>query len=284
MPSDSGDGPVTLYIGPGADEAYPVMAEQDAYDPGVVDMAPIARWCPGIYQGQIWNTGPTNVHEDNFSFRISASKRVKPLPAPTVARHLKPVTVTPQPGRPGTIFAVRYRADATDPTVSGDVVAVNGPAHSACRGRVVWDVAERSDWTSGRLTLDIGPGADRKYYYSHATGVQAESPTMSHGPGLLLRRWCTGTYQGRILFEKFPKLVVVRRFTLTVVAGPRRAARPKRVSRRVVVATSVYLPVSSAGLNPPLPRWCEGTYRGTILYENLAKLVVVARFKLAVAG
>jgi hypothetical protein len=42
-------------------------------------------------------------------------------------------------------------------------------------------------------------------------------------------------------------------------------------------------PMSDMGSGAPLRRWCSGTYKGTIFYENGPKFTVIARFTLTVA-
>ena len=43
-----------------------------------------------------------------------------------------------------------------------------------------------------------------------------------------------------------------------------------------------FRPARDSGAGTPLREWCAGTYRGMILYENVMKFTVVARFKLHV--
>ncbi len=206
--SVDGPGPVTLYFGPNAYAEYPVLAGTAAFVPGDFDDKLLARWCPGTYQGQIWLDGSyTPFLVDIFTFRISASKHAPPPPAPTVARHLRHVTVTPRRGAGKTVFAVRFRADASDLETRGDVIDLQGPRHSACRGNVGEWVPQTS---AGPVTLHIGPGADHNVRWEQ--NGSADPPTLS--------RWCPGTYRGTIRFEKFAKFTLVTRFTIAV-AGRR---------------------------------------------------------------
>jgi hypothetical protein len=212
-PNSDGSGPATVYIGPRAESAYPRSA--NAYDPAVGENeTPLARWCPGEYTGEIWSEDPyATTPKATFQFRISATKRVTPAPAPAVARHLRPVTVSPRRGGRRAIFAVRYRADA-NPYARGDVLEVDGPKHSVCRGTVAGGTSGRANGRSGPVTLHIGPGADgndRWYQQGYAY-----PPLSDNGNGSLLRRWCPGTYKGTILYENGPKFTVIARFGLAV--------------------------------------------------------------------
>ncbi len=207
-------GPVTVYIGPRADEEYPAMESLTALSLYVGDSGrPLARWCPGSYTGEV--TYPSLPTRATFSFRISATKRVAPGPHPAVAHHLAAVTVSPGLGARGTIFSVRYRADAA-PYDSGDVVELDGPNRSACGGGLVRQLATRDDARSGPLTLHIGPGAEHNHGW--ASQGTAASPAEDNGTGVALRRWCVGTYQGTILYEKYAKFTVIARFKLHVAA------------------------------------------------------------------
>jgi hypothetical protein len=213
-PHEDGSGPVTLYIGPGAAEEYPAMAGYNAYNlvgPG----SGLARWCPGTYTGEIvyqQEPGPPVVRA-TFRFRISATKHAAPAPPPAVAHELKPVTVFPDRGLGGTIFAVRYRADAASYDI-GDVIDVNGPKHSGCRGGLVRLSSERPDWTAGPLTAHIGPVAGGSVRWGSEATVA--SPARDNGSGAALRRWCPGTYKGTILHEHYAKFTVIARFGLHV--------------------------------------------------------------------
>jgi hypothetical protein len=212
--NSDGSGPAVIYIGPGADSAYPW--EPNAYDPTVVqhDTA-LARWCPGEYTGTILGSDPyPTTPKATFHFRISASTRVKPAPVPSVARRLRQVKVSPRRGGHGTIFAVRYRAD-TNSYARGDVIEVNGPKHSPCSGSVAGGVSGLPNARSGAVTLHIGPEAaanERWYELGYAY-----PPVNDNGSGVQLRRWCPGTYKGTILYEHGPKFTVVARFKLGVV-------------------------------------------------------------------
>jgi hypothetical protein len=46
---------------------------------------------------------------------------------------------------------------------------------------------------------------------------------------------------------------------------------------------SGFRPARDTGAGTPLREWCAGTYRGTVLYENVMKFTIIARFKLHVA-
>jgi hypothetical protein len=211
-PNADQSGPVTVYIGPRAEEEYPAMSSFTAYSLYVGDSGrPLARWCPGSYTGEVtYSDLPVRA---TFSFRISATKRVAPGPSPAVAHHLAAVTVSPGRGARGTIFSVRYRADAA-PYESGDVVELDGPSRSACRGGLVRQLATRDDARSGPLTLHIGPGAERNHGW--ASQGTAASPAEDNGTGVALRRWCVGTYHGTILYENYAKFKVIARFKLHV--------------------------------------------------------------------
>lgn len=150
--------------------------------------------------------------DDAFQFRISASVRVKP-PAVGTARRLRSVQVSPGLGGRTTIFAVRYHADSSAYD-RGDVIEVDGPKHSACSGSVVRARTLPHDGRGGPLTLHMGPGVDRiRRWKQQAT---AEAPTSEIGSGARLRRWCSGTYKGRIFYENGPNFTVIARFRLTV--------------------------------------------------------------------
>jgi hypothetical protein len=211
-PNADQSGPVTIYIGPRAEEEYPAMSSFTAYDLYVGDSGrPLARWCAGTYTGEVtYSDLPTRA---TFSFRISATKPAAPELRPAVADHLAAVRVSPGQGARGTIFSVRYRADAA-PYESGDVVELNGPSHSACRGGIVRQLATHQDARSGPLTLHIGPGAEHNH--GRASQGTAASPAEDNGTGVALRRWCAGTYQGTILYEKYTKFTVISRFKLHV--------------------------------------------------------------------
>jgi hypothetical protein len=205
-------GPVTVYIGPRAEEEYPAMSSFTAVSLYVGDSGrPLARWCRGRYTGEV--TYPSLPVRARFSFRISATKRVAPGPRPAVAHHLAAVAVSPGRGARGTIFSVRYRADAA-PYESGDVVELDGPSHSACRGGLVRQLATRDDARSGPLTLHIGPGAEHDHGW--ASQGTAASPTKENGIGKPLRHWCAGTYNAVISYEHRPKFTVIARFKLHV--------------------------------------------------------------------
>jgi hypothetical protein len=208
-PHEDGSGPVTLYIGPGVEEEYPAMADNSAYDALVK-----GKWCPGTYTGEITHPGAgLAVVTATFQFGISATMHVRPPSRPAVARHLKPVAVSPGLGGRGTVFAVRYRADAA-PYNSGDVLDVDGPRHSPCSGGLVRQLSERPDGRTGPVTLHVGPGADRNNRWaSDGTGY---SPGRGDGTGPRLERWCTGTYTGTILYEHYAKLTVIGRFEFHV--------------------------------------------------------------------
>ena len=215
-PHDDESGPVTLYIGPDAEEKYPEMAGYNAYNL-VGPRSGLGRWCPGTYTGEVVYQveGAPPIVTTAFQFRISAFKHVKPLPKPAVAHHLKPVTVAPDRGRRGTIFAVRYRADVPS-FDSGDVVDVDGPKHSACRGPLIRSWSGRQAFTPGPLTLHIGPGADRVHNYRWDSDGTGYEPALDSGTGPTLGHWCPGTYTGTILHEQYTKFTVIVRFTLTV--------------------------------------------------------------------
>jgi hypothetical protein len=207
-PNADGSGPVTLYIGPRIEEAYPWLT--NTYDPASLTTTPLTRWCPGSYTGQIGDSGAPGTLEHTFQFSISATKHTTP---PTVARHLRPVALLPGQGGLATVFAVRYRADRGR-SDHGDVVQVDGPKHSACSGTVVRAGAGREDQRVGSLTLHIGPGASRnKQWYRQAS---AYVPVSDNGLGKPLRQWCSGTYQGTVFYEDVLKFTVVARFKLRV--------------------------------------------------------------------
>jgi hypothetical protein len=212
-PNADGSGPVTLYIGPRVEVEYPQLAGGNVYDPIFGSKAaPLTRWCPGVYAGQIWNP---DVYQPSlkatFQFRISATKRTKL--ATTVARHLRSVTVTPGTGVRSTIFAVHYRADS-DPSVNGDVVQVIGPGRASCAGTVVRRGAARLNRRAGQLTLHIGPGATRNHSW-YEQGA-AYVPASNDGTGRPVRNWCAGSYTGTIFYEHGPRFTVIARFKLTV--------------------------------------------------------------------
>jgi hypothetical protein len=195
-----GSGPVTVYMGPGADRAY-VWAGY-AYDPEFLGVStPLSHWCTGVYEGEVWGPDPyVPTLKATFEFRISATKHTT-LPT-IVAAQLRPVRVSPARGTRRTVFAVRYRADS-GPYDSGDVVQVDGPSHSSCKGTVVRAGDGRGDQRRRPLTLHIGPGS-------------AYPPDGDNGTGKPLRRWCSGTYKGTIFYEHGPKFTVIARFKLTV--------------------------------------------------------------------
>lgn len=212
-PNSDGSGPAVIYIGPGADSAYPWAP--NAYDPAVFEHeTALARWCPGEYTGTILGSDPyPTTPKATFQFRISTSTRVKPAPVPSVARHLRQVKVSPRRGGHGTIFAVRYRADANS-YARGDVVQVNGPKHSPCSGSVAGGISGLPNARSGPVTLHIGPEADandRWYQLGYAY-----PPVSDNGKGVQLRRWCSGRYNGTTLYENGAKFTVIARFRLTV--------------------------------------------------------------------
>jgi hypothetical protein len=213
-PRDDGSGPVTLYIGPGAEERYPAMVGYNAYNL-VGAGSGLARWCPGTYTGEIMYQveGVPPLVTTTFHFRISATRHVLPPPKPAVAHHLKLVTVSPSRGHRGTIFAIRYRAEAAS-QASGDVIDVDGAKHSACKGRLARVLSEHADWTPGPLTAHIGRGAGNSPRWG-ALATTA-SPARDSGTGKPLRQWCPGVYNGTILYEHGPKFTVVARFTLAV--------------------------------------------------------------------
>jgi hypothetical protein len=214
-PHQDGSGPVTLYIGPGAAERYPAIANYDAYDLNDEGTGRrLARWCPGTYTGEITQPQPvySSVVTTTFHFRISATKHMQPL-KPVIAHDLKPVTVSPSRGHRGTIFAVRYRADAAS-QASGDVIDVDGPKHSACNGRLVRALSEHANWTPGTLTAHIGPGAGPSLRWGDL--ATTASPAQDSGTGKPLRQWCPGVYNGTIFYEHGPKFTVIAHFTLAV--------------------------------------------------------------------
>jgi hypothetical protein len=208
-------GPVTLYIGPAAAERYPAMALGGANDLWV-SARRLTRWCSGTYTGKVLYDSGTSlppVLTTSFQFRISANTRVGLTPAPAVARALRPVTVAPRRGRGSSVFTVRYRADAA-PYSSGDVIEVDGPKGSACRGGLARLPSARAGEHAGLLSAHIGPGAGQSFRW----GAEATtaSPAPNNGIGKPLRRWCSGTYNGTIFYERGPKFTVVARFKLRV--------------------------------------------------------------------
>jgi hypothetical protein len=215
-PRDDSSGPVTLYIGPGAEERYPAMVGYNAYDPFGA-RSRLGRWCPGTYTGEITYEvdvgGVPPLVTTTFHFRISATKHVEPMPKPAVAHDLKLVTVSPSRGHRGTIFGVRYPADAAS-HASGDVIDVDGPKHSACQGRVVRVLSEHANWTPGMLTAHIGPGAGPSLRWGEL--ATTASPARDGGTGKPLQQWCPGTYNGTIFHERGPKFTVVAQFALAV--------------------------------------------------------------------
>jgi hypothetical protein len=222
-------GPVTLYIGPGASVAYPTigLGGSGTYEPATDDPKPLRQWCPGTYTGQIWFEGPTPaILEGTFTLVVSASKHGTPPPRATVARHLRQVTVSPRPGAAKSIFDVRYLADQSGLT-SGDVVELDGPRRSACSGSLLRVVTTRRNDPSGlgQLTLHIGPGAVRKY--PRLAYTSAYDPLSPKGTQAPLRRWCAGTYNGRIWLEKYANFVLEAHFQLTV-AKPTASTEPRR--------------------------------------------------------
>ena len=211
-PKADGSGPVTLYIGPRVEVEYPQMADGNVYDPiSAPRGAPLTRWCPGVYRGEVWLDGAPGTLVHTFQFRISATKRTK-LPT-TVARHLRSVTVTPGTGGQSTVFTVRYRADS-DPSVNGDVVQVIGPRRTSCAGTVVRRGAARVNGRAGQLTLHIGPGAARNHRW-YEQGV-AYVPASNVGTGRPFRNSCAGTYEGTIFYEQGLRFTVIARFALHV--------------------------------------------------------------------
>jgi hypothetical protein len=179
--------------------------------------AGIARWCPGNYTGQVvYNTGgplPPSV-DSTFGFRVSSKKRT-PQVKPAVARNLTPVAISPERGLHSTIFAVRYRADRAAGN-SGDVVEVDGPTKTACRGVLVRGADETQSGARGSVTLHIGPSADAVHDYRWKSDGTAYEPARDSGFGAPLRDWCAGTYRGTIFYENVMKFDVIARFTLTV--------------------------------------------------------------------
>lgn len=216
-PVNGNGGPVTLHIGPGADERYLLLAEAGAYDPAEQRWngdRPLERWCPGTYTGQIWSGGyGQGVLEGTFEFVVSASGRATPGPAVRVQRHLRPVTVFPGAGGINSIFAVHYRADAPVPAKSGDVVQVDGPKGSSCAGSVIRELAYHTSLRGGPLTLHLGPHAQRKY--GEPSAYDPRSPNADHAS---LRHWCDGAYTGRIWLENYASFVLKARFQLSVTA------------------------------------------------------------------
>jgi hypothetical protein len=211
-PNADGSGPVTLYICPRVEVAYPQLAGGNVYDPISGPRAnALIQWCPGVYAGQIWDAGAPGTLVHTFQFRISAAKHTK-LPT-TVARHLRSVTVTPGTGGRRIVFAVHYWADS-DPSVNGDVVQVIGPRRTSCGGTVVRRGAARVSGRGGQLTLHIGPGAARnhRWYQQGAAYV----PVRNDGTGRPFDNWCAGTYEGTIFYEHGPKFTVIARFALRV--------------------------------------------------------------------
>jgi hypothetical protein len=181
---------------------------------GEVSGSPLKRWCPGAYTGNVGYLGPGGV-DDTFEFRIVATVKSEAPSAAKVARHLRPVKVSPRVGHGATIFAVQYRADSW-PYDRGDVTEVDGPKRSACRGSVVRAGTLRRDGQSGPLTLHVGPDADRNSRWKAQS--TALVPFSDDGNGAPLRRWCSGTYDGTIFYEHGPKFTVVARFRLHVAA------------------------------------------------------------------
>lgn len=148
-----------------------------------------------------------------FQFHVSATKHVKLRPPPTAAGQLRPAAVSPSQGRGGTSFAVRYRADIA-PYNSGDVIEVDGPKRSACKGDLVRVSSLRPDERAGPLTAHVGRGAGDSFRW----GAQAAtaSPAPDNGTGTPLHRWCPGTYKGTIMYETYTKFTVIARFELLV--------------------------------------------------------------------
>jgi hypothetical protein len=94
------------------------------------------------------------------------------------------------------------------------VIDVDGPKHSACKGRLVRALSEHANWTPGTLTAHIGPGAGNSPRWGEL--ATTASPAHDSGTGKPLRQWCPGMYSGTIFYEHGPKFTVVARFTLTV--------------------------------------------------------------------
>jgi hypothetical protein len=216
---DSSAGPLTLYIGPGVEEIYPWL--DTAFDPateGRYDATPLQHWCPGTYLGKIWGPeiGLWAVVEGTFRLVVSATRHTTGGGRPMrEAHHLRPVTVSPVTGRSATIFTVRSIVDPSATGPSGDIVQVSGPRRTPCAGIDVRDIAARNDSRRGPITLHIGPGASRKYpYYPTAqTAYDPLSPSGNHTP---LRRWCPGTYTGKIILENNTTFTLEARFQFAV--------------------------------------------------------------------
>lgn len=212
-PNRDKSGPATVYIGPRVDSRYPW--EPNAYPPTVgAHDAPLARWCPGQYTGEIWGSDPyATTPKATFQFDISATTRVRPPPSPRAARHPRRVTISPRRGERGAIFAVRYRADA-NLYARGDVLEVDGPKHSTCRGNVAGGTVGLPNTRSGLVTLHIGPGVERNSrWYQQRYAYQ---PVTDSGNGVQLRYWCPGTYKATILYENRTKFTIMARFDLYV--------------------------------------------------------------------
>lgn len=212
-PNSDSSGPVSLYIGPAAGREY--AAATNTYDPMVANSEhPLVRWCPGQYTGEIVYNGPIQgVVKATFEFRIAANKHVAPLPSPAVARHLRPVAVSPRSAGRRTVVTIHYHSDAVAYD-RGDVIEVDGPRHSACKGAIVRAIAERPDQGAGPLTLHIGPGAGRNKRWKQQ--FTALPPFGAGGTGSPLRNWCSGTYNGTIFYEHGPKFTVIARFAFHV--------------------------------------------------------------------
>jgi hypothetical protein len=200
-PHQDSSGPVTLYIGPSARRQYVWGANTFDLMSAVSERA-LTRWCAGSYSAHIGFLGApgTDGVDDTFQFRIAGNGATKLRI--TVARGPRSVAVTPDRGGPDAAFSVRYRADAAAYD-SGDVVEVDGPNRSVCRGSVVRVAAGRRDKRKGPLTLRIGPGT-------------ARPPYRESGNGKALRRWCPGAYKGTIFYEHGPKFTIVAGFKLRV--------------------------------------------------------------------
>jgi len=213
---DNGGGPVTVYMGPNAAEDYPWPAnEANTFTPELpLSETLVARWCPGRYTGQIWYEGATPaILRATFSFEV-VRRGHDNEPGPRVAAHLRADTVAPLRGSSRTTFAVRYRPDDAG-WDSGDVVQLEGPARSACHGRVLSATSGRAvGQTKGPATLSIGPAAGHNHRW--AQQQVAFEPSSATATGAPFRRWCPGTYKGTILYERGPEFTVVTRFKLAV--------------------------------------------------------------------
>jgi hypothetical protein len=91
----------------------------------------------------------------------------------------------------------------------------------------------------------------------------------------------TPYYSGDVIQVYGPKRSACQGSVVRTAAGHH--GQPSRPLTLHIGPGGAYHPYADNGLGKPLPRWCSGTYNGTIFYEHGPKFTVVARFKLHVA-